>query len=267
MVSGINIKIYTCKHYGLNNFLRGNHMFEVEQIKALNELELEVYRYVIKNKERVQYMRIRELADEVHVSTSTILRFCKKVDCDGYAEFKIMLKQFNNMYTKKEAKNDITETMDFFKKISSRQYEDMFLQLADKILEAKSVIFIGSGMSGIVAKYGARFFSSVGKFSLYVDEPHYPTRSTLFENALVIVFSVSGESRDTIGHVMRFKERNCQILSVTNSENCTLARLSDYNIPYYVTSIKIEEYDITTQLPAICIIEQLGRELSRCKEA
>ena len=71
-------------------------------------------------------------------------------------------------------------------------------------------------MSGIVAKYGARYFSSMGKFCLYIDEPHYPTESRFVENSLVIVFSVSGESRDTIGHVMRFKEQNCQILSVTH---------------------------------------------------
>lgn len=53
-------------------------MFDVEQVKALNDLERMVYEYVVKDPEKVKYMRIRELADEVHVSTSTILRFCKK---------------------------------------------------------------------------------------------------------------------------------------------------------------------------------------------
>ena len=52
-------------------------MFDVEQVKALNDLERMVYEYVVKDPEKVKYMRIRELADEVHVSTSTILRFCK----------------------------------------------------------------------------------------------------------------------------------------------------------------------------------------------
>ena len=50
-------------------------MFDVEQVKALNDLERMVYEYVVKDPEKVKYMRIRELADEVHVSTSTILRF------------------------------------------------------------------------------------------------------------------------------------------------------------------------------------------------
>ena len=64
-------------------------MFSEEMICSLNDLELEVYKYVVRNADKVCYMRIREFADAAHVSTSTILRFCKKAGCDGYAEFKI----------------------------------------------------------------------------------------------------------------------------------------------------------------------------------
>ena len=82
----------------------------------------------------------------------------------------------------------------------------------------------------------------------------------MWKNSLVIVFSVSGESRDTIGHVMRFKEQNCQILSVTNTENCTIAKLSDYNLAYYVTYERLGVYDVTTQLPAMSIVERTGQK-------
>ena len=54
-------------------------MFSEEMICSLNDLELEVYKYVVRNADKVCYMRIREFADAAHVSTSTILRFCKKV--------------------------------------------------------------------------------------------------------------------------------------------------------------------------------------------
>jgi DNA-binding MurR/RpiR family transcriptional regulator len=37
-------------------------MFRVEQVKSLNDLEMEVYQYVTKNYDKVKYMRIRELA-------------------------------------------------------------------------------------------------------------------------------------------------------------------------------------------------------------
>ena len=187
-------------------------MFSEEMICSLNDLELEVYKYVVRNADKVCYMRIREFADAAHVSTSTILRFCKKAGCDGYAEFKIRLRQHLEQAKQPPVKDDVSEVIDFLKKTCSAEFEQKLDMLTRVIFQARHIFFVGSGMSGIVAKYGARYFSSMGKFCLYIDEPHYPTESRFVENSLVIVFSVSGESRDTIGHVMRFKEQNCQII-------------------------------------------------------
>ena len=49
-------------------------MFTHEMIKSFNQLEMDVYNYIISNEEKVVYMKVRELAEEVHVSTTTILR-------------------------------------------------------------------------------------------------------------------------------------------------------------------------------------------------
>ena len=46
-------------------------MFSEEMICSLNDLELEVYKYVVRNADKVCYMRIREFADAAHVSAST----------------------------------------------------------------------------------------------------------------------------------------------------------------------------------------------------
>ena len=59
-----------------------------------NELELSLYSYIMMNRKKVMYMRIRELADEAHVSTTTILRFCKKLKCEGFSEFKVRFKMY-----------------------------------------------------------------------------------------------------------------------------------------------------------------------------
>jgi DNA-binding MurR/RpiR family transcriptional regulator len=58
-------------------------MFTHSAIASLNNLEMMVYNYVIKNRDKVMYMTIRELADAAGVSTTTILRFCRK-RCEGY---------------------------------------------------------------------------------------------------------------------------------------------------------------------------------------
>ena len=69
-------------------------MFRCQEIKSLNELELEVYNYIVRHQEQVVEMKIRELAEAAHVSTTTVLRFCKKVGCNGYSEFKLKYKMY-----------------------------------------------------------------------------------------------------------------------------------------------------------------------------
>ena len=71
-------------------------MFRYEVIQSLNNLELSLYEYIMKNSKKVIYMRIRELAEEAHVSTTTILRFCKKLNCEVFKNFKEI--EDKNMY-------------------------------------------------------------------------------------------------------------------------------------------------------------------------
>ena len=67
-------------------------MFTYEKIKSLNDLEVSIYNYIISNSEKASRMTIRELAAQLHVSSTTILRFCSKMGCEGYSEFKYKLK-------------------------------------------------------------------------------------------------------------------------------------------------------------------------------
>ena len=102
-----------------------------------------VYSYVMEHKKEVKYMTIRELAEEVHVSTSTVIRFCKKTGCDGYSEFKVKLKQFFEEEGKKHQikDNGIDEIMYFFHTITSTQYEEQIMRLWG-ISKKRSTLFL-----------------------------------------------------------------------------------------------------------------------------
>ena len=69
-------------------------MFSHSAIASLNNLEMMVYNTVIKNRDRVMYMTIRELADAAGVSTTTVLRFCRKLTCAGYSDFRVRFKLY-----------------------------------------------------------------------------------------------------------------------------------------------------------------------------
>ncbi len=236
-------------------------MFNYEIIQSLNDLELSLYRYIMKNIGKVIYMRIRELADEAHVSTTTILRFCKKVNCEGYSEFKVKLKMNVEENENNKVNNDTSIIIDFFKKLDNSELDKKLDTLCDFIKEASNVIFIGTGTSGILCKYAARYFSSIGKFAMYIDDPFFPRNYKLYEDSIIIAISVSGETIPIIDHISNLKRENSTVVSITNSENCTISKISDLNISYYVQQEKLGISDITTQIPVLYIIESIGKRL------
>ncbi|MGG3469187.1 MurR/RpiR family transcriptional regulator [Neobacillus pocheonensis] len=238
-------------------------MFSNEVISTFNDLEVALYNYITKNSDKVIYMRIRELANETHVSTSTILRFCRKLNCEGFSEFKVKLKIFLDKDDIPHLRSSQDSMSEFLERTLKGNLDASIAEAANIIAHSDSVIFIGIGSSGILAEYGARYFSSLGKFSLYIKDPHFPINATYLQNSTTIALSVSGENRFTVTHINQLKQDGSKIISITNSQHCTVAKISDVNIPYYVTEETYKNSNITTQIPVIYILESIAREVNK----
>jgi DNA-binding MurR/RpiR family transcriptional regulator len=241
-------------------------MFSTDIIASFNELETSLYNYICQNSDKVAYMRIRELADETHVSTATILRFCKKLNCEGFSEFKVKLKMNLNEDKKTKIKSSQQTVVEFFERTLKGDFEEKIKEAASLVTKADNVIFIGIGSSGILAEYGARYFSSLGKFSLYIKDPHFPIHSKLMYNSVTIALSVSGENNFTVTHLNQLKKEGSKIISITNNKLSIIAKISDINIPYYVTEEFFNESNITTQVPVVYILETMAREIHKRNE-
>ncbi|MGL4761970.1 MAG: MurR/RpiR family transcriptional regulator [Sarcina sp.] len=238
-------------------------MFTPDKISDLNELELNVYKYVIANKNSVIYMRIRDIANETHVSTTTILRFCKKFDCNGFSEFKIKLKMMLSDNKEVVLKDDKSAILEFFERASSDEFNEDIKEIASLINENKNIFWIGFGNSGSLATYAARYLGNMGKFALPISDSFYPTEKILGDSSIAVILSVEGESPQIIECANRAKRNGGTVVSITNSKNCTLAKLSDKNISYYAPSKKNGHHQLTTQVPVIYIIEKISSELSK----
>ena len=136
-------------------------MFTIEELQSMNELELEVYQYVTQHWDSVSYMRIRELAAETHVSTSTILRFCKKMGCDGYSEFKIRMREYAGHQSVSPVPENLSELKAFLDRMETKRLQQKLEKAASVIAKADRVIFVGIGNSGNIAQYGARYFTNL----------------------------------------------------------------------------------------------------------
>lgn len=156
-----------------------------------------------------------------------------------------------------------SEIISFFKSTNNEEFDNLIDQAVDIICSSERIIFVGAGTSGALAKYGARFFSNVGKFSNHIDDPYFQSLMIWRKTPLAIVLSVSGETEEILRFASQFSLHNCKVLSITSHENSALAKLADF-ISWHIPLTRVGGvYDITTQIPVIYILETIGRKLAK----
>lgn len=114
-------------------------LFTYKQIANLNATETSVYQYVIKNIPAVIKMSIRDLAAATHVSTATIVRFCQKLECQGFVEFKTKLKLFNEGLLLPDIDDEIDVINEFFNYARSDDFKKAISQFVDYVQSAQTI--------------------------------------------------------------------------------------------------------------------------------
>lgn len=241
-------------------------MLFLNETLELQDTDLHIYNYICSNLNSVIYMRIRELSLATNVSTTTILRFCKKFHCGGYSEFKYKLQEYAN-----KAKDVTMEKYDeasnilFMKRLQNNEFKSLLHKAAKIISDSDLLFFIGLGSSGIIAKYGQYLFSSLVTLSIAVNDPLNTPLYHLSKNfngrICLLALSVSGEQDDIIEFIDSLKMHDARIISVTNKDSSAIARFSDINISCHTSQEKYYNMDITSQVPVLALLEALAREV------
>ncbi len=238
-------------------------MFSYEQMQQFGELDMMIYNYVITHAKQVAGMTIRQLAGELNVSSTSILRFCSKLGCEGYSEFKFRLREYMKNQGNQELSNDFTVIEEFFKKVKEGNLNEEIRRAAEIISSKGRVFFMGMGTSGTMGKYGARYLSNFGKYAMYIEDPFYPTDNNIYEDTAVVVLSVSGEQEYLFREVQGLKKGHATIISITNSRQCTLAEMSDFNLNYYIPmKVLPGRYNVTSSIPVVYILETLAHDVA-----
>ncbi|WCG81497.1 MurR/RpiR family transcriptional regulator [Pectobacterium sp. A5351] len=238
-------------------------MFIATSHNSLNDNEMRVYEYIIRNYDKVIYMSVRDLSRECNISSTVVLNFCYKMNFQGYNEFKLSLANHLKKVKEMSENDDMKEIIYFFRMIQYRLFDLTFKNMANFLREANHVIFVGVGSSGGIARYGARMFSNLGKSSHFIDDPWYPVADKNYVNEVAIFLSVSGETPDVLKLATRYKENGCKLLSVSSSQNSSLSKITDLNISYHLPLKLINnDFNVTSQVPAVYILELLGKSLS-----
>lgn len=233
---------------------------KISTVKHLSDADEILQNYIFRNLETVFTRSAREIASQIPCSPSTVTRFVRKCGFDSYHDFQRYVKN----EVSKLAGKGVTETISLEQIFVNQVFaEDILKQIetVSNIVTHSSFIYcVGMGSSGIMANYAARKFNTIGFKAMYSNEPYAPFLSSQMkdDNSVIIIFSSSGETVEIIEMVQLLRSGSRQIISITNTHNNTLARLSTINIPYYIENQRLPyNFDLSSQIPTVALIEYL----------
>lgn len=243
--------------------------------KKLNENDIYIWNYIDSHRKECCQATIEELAKNCNVSRTTILRFAKKLSMDGFSELKIHLKMEQDELRKPGT--DIVKLVcnDYRKRIDEMEKAD-YSNICKRIFEAKRIFVYGSGaVQSFVAKEFTRSFLSA-QICVYQVEGSWGEQmliaDALREGDLMVIVSLSGESRHVVDFAKMVKMKGVPIISMTKLKNNTLAQMSDESLYVNTSTVGtsyIENYETTTlffMTVEMLLIKYLIYQEKRCEE-
>ncbi|MBE7556167.1 MAG: MurR/RpiR family transcriptional regulator [Anaerolineales bacterium] len=209
---------------------------------SLPPSERKVANYVLTHSNKVIHSSVTDLAEILEVSESTIVRFCQRLDYQGYQEFKILLARdvgtpVRDTYEVIDGQDDVTTVVRKVFQISGQALNDTLAVLnAEKIKEAASLLALanhiyifGCGGSGGIAQVAGQKMLRVGLPCTVCTDPHTQTLLAGMATAqdLVLGISFSGNNEDVLRAMRVAHGRQVKTVGITNYLASPLAKTVD----------------------------------------
>ncbi|WP_410208039.1 MurR/RpiR family transcriptional regulator [Fusobacterium sp.] len=214
----------------------------------MTKKEKEISIYILNNMKEILSLTSSEMADNIGVSQSSIIKFIKKLGFNKFGEFKIQVtKELENAKQNKDKIHNEIYLDDSLEDLSAKVFNETvkamedtlktidhkyFENVIDVIRQSHKILLIGSGMSSIVAKD-----LEIKLIKIRIDALHYESShmqlmklATMDEQDLVIAISHRGETEDVIDVIKKAKKKGIKVLSITSIEKNTVADFSDFNL-------------------------------------
>lgn len=241
-------------------------MLNIDNVKELSYVETAIYNFIVKNDDKVGFMRVRDIANGSHTSPTSVMRFIKKSGFNSFPEFKLYIK--NNIKTSSQAENQFDNFFDILNKKNFKKNIDEQVETCAKlILKAGVTVFMGMGASGSICEYASRKLASLGLNSFSLTDRSYPLQSRFSEEKLnvICILSVSGTTREMVEIAKSYvDDPNTKIIVITGDFQSKLANEADYVLDYVSDNDRTHiYYDLSSQIPCMFILELIAYHIRR----
>lgn len=96
--------------------------------------------------------------------------------------------------------------------------------------------------------------------SFYIEDPFILIPDIDFYDTAVLVLSVSGNTKEIVMRAKAYRERNANIVAITNKKDCALLKCADDCFCHDINENRKGYLDLITQIPAMFVIESLVKK-------
>lgn len=222
--------------------------------------------------DRIPFLTIHELSDQINASATTISRFVKKLGYASYRDFKYeILKLSENpeeeLYdpiSSKDTEKEIVNKVFYINIESLKKTHDMIQvenlnAVAARMAKARRLVFVGIGGSGHISNISAQRFLHLKLQAEAYSEQYQMILQCLSvtKKDVVVGISHSGKSKHTIEALQMAKERGAVTVGISNYVYPKMKDTCDYMFCTSFRENKVKAAAISSYIPQIAIIEAL----------
>lgn len=212
---------------------------------TFTKTENKIAAFVLENSKKTIYMSLTEISDTIKVSEGSIVRFCQKLGFTGFHPFKLALaitekseysrslKPKDNLgeVSIKEIKDYVTSNnIEVIKETAEFVSEESLENCVQRILETRTLLFSGTGVSGNTASDAFYKFMRIGINCKISSDIHLQAMmaSQLGKKDTLLAISQSGSTLEIVDIAEIAKKTGAKIIAITGYARSPLASIADH---------------------------------------
>ncbi|MFA5446749.1 MAG: MurR/RpiR family transcriptional regulator [Sphaerochaeta sp.] len=217
---------------------------------------------------------IEELAQQIGISESTIVRFAKKLGYEGFQRFRLALAREMVPPTRQLFESEVHEGEDVvdlvFKHTQTNLEETYALidkgaikEAAKLICNARSLLLMGLGGSNITASDAYHKMIRTGISCHYSSDYHLQLMlaSQVSTHDVALMVSHTGSGHDTLALAEELKANGCTLITLTSYPRSPLAKMGDVVIPMSAGRSSVIAESFSARIIALVLIDVLYVEV------
>ena len=230
--------------------------------------------YILSRPSEAVHPSIEELASNIGISVSTLLRFVKKLGYEGYQQFRIALATETLTPESRYYETSVTDSEDPVAVAFSAARSA--LDMTEKLLNGKQVAEVarlaciapvfyifGLGGSGVVARDAVHKLIRSGLRCQTAEDFHLQLMmaSQAKREDLALVISNTGANKDSLAIVDVLKRSGCQVAAITTYPRSPLARVADFLLLSAAPGASVISEAFSARIAHLAIIDSLYIEV------